>query len=139
MDQLRERIRYLHYSLRTEKAYCMWVKDYSRFHKLRHPQEMGRIEIEQYLSHLANSRKVAASTHKQAFSALLFFYGTVLNQNLPWLNEIGRPTLPKRLPVVLTREEVNSIFLQIDSLEQRTFAKLLYGTGLRISEALQSM
>jgi integron integrase len=137
MDQLRERIRYLHYSLRTEQAYCMWVKDYLRFHKLRHPTQMGRLEIEEYLSHLANNRKVAASTHKQALSALLFFYGKVLQVNLPWLNEIGRPNAPKRLPTVLTREEVNSIFLQIDSLEQRTFAKLLYGTGLRISEALQ--
>jgi integrase len=70
-------------------------------------------------------------------SALLFFYGKVLNVHLPWLNEIGRPNAPKRLPTVLTRKEVNSIFLQIDSLEQRTFAELLYGTGLRISEALQ--
>jgi integron integrase len=104
---------------------------------LRHPTQMGRVEIEEYLSHLANNRKVAASTHKQALSALLFFYGKVLNVHLPWLNEIGRPNAPKRLPTVLTREEVNSIFLQIDSLEQRTFAKLLYGTGLRISEALQ--
>jgi integrase len=87
--------------------------------------------------YLANARKVAASTHKQALSALLFFYTKVLNVNLPWLNEIGRPNAPRRLPVVLTREEVSAIFLRIDSLEQRTFAQLLYGTGLRINEALQ--
>jgi site-specific recombinase XerD len=70
-------------------------------------------------------------------SALLFIYGKVLNVRIPWLNEIGRPNAPKRLPTVLTREEVNSIFLQIDSLEQHTFAKLLYGTGVRISESMQ--
>jgi integrase len=116
MERLRERIRYLHYSRRTKQAYCTWVKDYL---------------------HLANARKVAASTHKQALSALLFFYTKVLNVNLPWLNEIGRPNAPRRLPVILTREEVSAIFLRIDSLEQRTFAQLLYGTGLRINEALQ--
>jgi integron integrase len=137
MDQLRERIRYLHYSRRTEQAYCVWVKDYLHFHKLRHPAQMSKAEVEEYLSHLSNQRKVAASTHKQALSALLFFYTKVLNINLPWLSEIGRPNAPRRLPVVLTREEVSAIFLRIDSLEQRTFARLLYGTGLRINEALQ--
>jgi integron integrase len=137
MDQLRERIRYLHYSRRTEQAYCTWVKDFLHFHKLRHPAEMGKAEIEDYLSYLANARKVSASTHKQALSSLLFFYGKVLNTTLPWLNEIGSPNAPRRLPVVLTREEVSAVFSRIDSLEQRNFAQLLYGTGLRINEALQ--
>ena len=136
MDQLRERIRYLHYSNRTEQVYCYWVKMFLKYHKLRHPSEMTNVEVEQFLSWLANGRQVSASTHRQALSALIFFFGRVVHTKLPWLEEIGRPRQGRRLPVVLTQKEVQSVFKQLDSVEQLTFAKLLYGTGLRISEAL---
>ncbi len=136
LDQLRERIRYLHYSLRTEQAYVHWSKAFIRFHGLRHPNEMGKLEVEQFLSWLASERKVAASTHTQALSALLFLYEKVLGQELPWLRDIGRPRVQRRLPVILSREEVASIFNTMAG-EHRLFAQLLYGTGMRLSEGLQ--
>lgn len=136
MDQQRERIRYMHYSLKTEQAYCLWVKSFLRFHKLKHPSLMGKLEIEQFLSWLANERKVSASTHKQALSALIFFFRKVINADIAWLDEIGRPHSPQRLPVVLTKDEVQAIFSHLVSNDHLTFAKLLYGTGMRISEAL---
>ena len=105
LDQLRERIRYRHYSVRTEEAYVLWAKRYIFYHGMRHPAEMGKQEIEKFLSYLANERDVAVATHNQALSALLFLYKEVLGVNLPWLTEFGRPKRPKRLPVVLTAAE----------------------------------
>ena len=136
LDQLRERIRYLHYSLRTEDAYVYWVRFYIRFHGRRHPKEMGGPEVEAFLSWLANERKISASTHKVALCALLFFYGKVLGVDLPWMTEVGRPRTRKRLPVVLSREEVANIFELMEG-EHRLLAQLLYGTGMRISEGLR--
>ena len=136
LDQVRERIRFLHYSLRTEESYVYWVRHYIRFHGLRHPAEMGRAEVEAFLSWLANSRKVSASTHRQALSALLFLYGKVLCKDLPWMAEIGRPKSSRRLPVVLNPDEVGRIFTLMTG-EHRLLAQLLYGTGMRINEALQ--
>jgi hypothetical protein len=101
LDQLRERIRYLHYSLRTEEAYAYWVRMFVRFHKYRHPAEMGKPEIEAFLMFLVSKRNVSSSTHRQALSAILFLYAKVLGVELPWLEEIGRPRQVKRLPVVL--------------------------------------
>lgn len=136
LDQLRERIRYLHYSIRTEDTYVKWVRDFIRFHDRRHPATMGGAEVEQFLSDLANTRHVAASTHKQALSALLFFYGKVLGVDLPWMKEIGRPRAKRRLPVVLSPDEVARILYFLEG-EHRLFAQLLYGTGMRINEGLQ--
>ena len=136
IDQLRERIRFLHYSRRTEESYVHWCKAYIRFHKLRHPADMGQAEVEAFLTWLACERSVAASTHKQALSALLFFYGKVLGVALPWLKEIGRPKANRRLPVVLSKDEVTQILLRLQG-EQRLFAQLLYGTGMRLTEGLQ--
>ena len=136
LDQLRERIRYLHYSLRTEDAYVYWVRFYIRFHGRRHPKEMGGPEVEAFLSWLANERKISASTHKVALCALLFFYGKVLGVDLPWMTEVRRPRTRKRLPVVLSREEVANIFELMEG-EHRLLAQLLYGTGMRISEGLR--
>jgi site-specific recombinase XerD len=96
----------LHYSLRTEQAYVHWVRAFIRFHGVRHPATLGSSEVEAFLSWLANERKVSASTHRQALAALLFFYGKVLCADLPWLQEIGRPRPSRRLPVVLTPDEV---------------------------------
>lgn len=136
LDQLRERIRYLHYSIRTEEAYVYWVRAFIRFHGLRHPRAMGGAEVEAFLSWLAGTRNVAASTHKQALSALLFFFGKVLGTDLPWMKEIGRPRTKTRLPVVLSPEEVARILCVLKG-EHRLFAQLLYGTGMRINEGLQ--
>lgn len=133
LDQVRERIRYLHYSIRTEQAYVQWVRSFVRFHDLRHPAEMGAPEVEAFLSWLAGERKVAVSTHKQALSALVFLYQKVLGLDLPWLNEIGRPKARARLPVVLSVEEVALLLRRIEP-EHRLFAHLLYGTGMRILE-----
>ncbi|MDC6171022.1 integron integrase [Paucibacter sp. XJ19-41] len=146
LDQLRERIRYLHYSRRTEEAYVFWYRAFVRWHGLRHPAEMGGAEVEAFLSYLAADRGLAPSTHRQALSALLFLYGKVLGLSLPWMAEIGRPQTQRRLPVVLSVEEVQALFAQMAAAaaaaadggsEHLLLAKLLYGTGLRISEALQ--
>ena len=136
LDQVRERIRYLHYSIRTEEAYVHWVKAFIRFHDRRHPREMAGPEVEAFLSWLAAERGVAVSTHRQALSALLFLYSKVLGQEMPWMQSIGRPQRKPRLPVVLSVHEVARVLAVLDG-EHRLFAQLLYGTGLRITEGLQ--
>ena len=136
LDQVKERIRYLHYSIRTEEAYCYWVKAFIRFQNLRHPKEMGKAEVEAFLSYLASHRHVSAATHKQALSAILFLYKNVLEMELPWLGEIGRPRTRIRLPVVLSREEVSRL-LPVVALPYDLAAKLLYGTGMRLLEGLR--
>lgn len=136
LDKLRTAIRYKHYSYATEKAYVYWVRFYIRFHNLQHPAEMSAAQVEAFLQYLSVKRKVSASTHKQAFSALLFLYREVLKQNLPWLEEVSRPTTSKRLPVVLTRQEVTCAFNNLGGVHL-LIAKLLYGTGMRIMEALR--
>lgn len=136
LDQLRERIRYLHYSRRTEEAYVHWVRGFVRWHDLRHPADMGRLEVEAYLTYLAGERGLAPSSHRQALSALLFLYGKVLGVDLPWMSELGRPRPLRRLPVVLSRDEVAALLSHLSG-EHALLARLLYGTGLRISEALQ--
>jgi integron integrase len=140
LDQVRERIRYLHYSLQTEKAYLHWVRFFVRWHgrggAMRHPREMGAAEVEAFLAMLATERHVSASTHNQALSALLFLYRQVLGFDLPWLNGVNRPAQKKRIPSVLTREEVASLFQFLDG-EMALLAKLLYGTGMRLMEGLR--
>ena len=136
LDQVRERLRYHHYSLSTERLYVMWIRAYIRFHGLRHPRELGKSEVERFLSHLANERRASASTHKQALSALLFLYKRVLETELPWMQQIGRPRTPHRLPVVLSHEEVRRLLSATKGVHQLVF-RLLYGTGMRKMECLQ--
>ncbi len=142
LDSLRQKIRYLHYSLRTESAYVHWVRAYIRFHNLRHPAELSKPEIEAFLSWLANDREVAPGTHRQALSALLFLYQKVLNQHLPWMADIGRPRSERRLPVVLSIDEVGALLAQLDVQQQLlgmphgVLGRLLYGTGMRLLEGL---
>jgi integron integrase len=136
LDQLRERIRYRHYSLSTERSYAYWVRAFIRFHGLRHPQEMGVREVEAFLSHLANQREASASTHKQALAALLFLYRHVLDQELPWMQEIGRPQTPVRLPTVLSCDEVERLLGAMTGVPGLV-ARLLYGTGMRKMECLR--
>ena len=140
LDQLRERIRYLHYSLQTEKAYLYWVRFFIRWHGrggvMRHPRDMGSAEVEAFLNMLANERQISSSTHNQALSAILFLYREVLAVDLPWLNGLNRPAQEKRIPSVLTREEVATLFSFVDG-EMALLAKLLYGTGMRLMEGLR--
>jgi integron integrase len=136
LTQVRERIRLHHFALSTEKVYVHWIRFFIRFHGLRHPETMGRMEVEAFLTHLASERNVAASTHRQALSALLFLYREVLGIELPWMMEIGRPKTPQRLPEVLTVNEVLRT-LSLMQGEHATLAKLLYGTGMRILEGMR--
>lgn len=136
LGRLREHIRYRHYSQRTEKIYLYWVRQYLRFHQMRHPREMGRQEVEAFLQHLANVRQVAPATHRQALAALLFLYAKVLEVDLPWMKEIGRPQARQRLPEVLSPAEVARVIANMKG-DHHLLARLLYGTGMRISEALQ--
>lgn len=136
LDQVRERIRYKHYSLRTEQAYVQWVKVFVKWSGMRHPREMGGPEVEAFITMLATERKVAASTHNQALSALLFLYREVLAIDLPCLNNIERPSTPKRIPCVLTTGEVAALLSALPP-EAALIARLLYGTGMRLMEGLR--
>jgi len=136
LDQLRERVRYLHYSIRTEEAYVHWVRAFVRFHGLRHLKEMGADEVRAFLSWLAVERRVSVSTHRQALSALLFLYRQVFGQQLPWMDALDRPQRKPRLPVVLTQAEVRAVLVLLEGTHA-VLAQLLYGTGMRITEALQ--
>jgi len=135
LDQTRERIRYKHYSFRTEKAYLFWIRRFIRFNAMRHPRELGAPEVELYLTHLATVAKVSPSTHKQALAAILFLYREVLGINLPWMGEIGRPKTTRHVPVVLSREEVAILLASINP-EHSSLCSLLYGSGLRLQEGL---
>lgn len=135
LDQVRERLRYMHYSMRTEQTYVYWVRWFVRFHGVRHPKEMGAPEVEAFLTMLATERKVSPSTHRQALSALLFLYKEVLGQDLPWMQDIGRPIPRKHVPVVLTREETQAALDLMTGIEG-LLARLLYGTGMRHNEGL---
>lgn len=136
LDQVRERIRYLHYSLSTEKLYVYWVRFFIRWHGLKHPRDMGAKEVEDFLTMLATERKVSASTHNQALSALLFLYREVLGVNLPWLDNINRPTRARRIPSVLTKDEIAGLLAVLEG-ETALLARLLYGTGMRLMEGMR--
>ena len=136
LDQVRERARYLHYSLSTEKAYLYWVRFFIRWHGLRHPRDMAAAEVEAFLTMLATQRNVSPSTHNQALSALLFLYREVMAIQLPWLENIRRPAYKRRIPSVLTPAEVTAILARLDG-ELSLLARLLYGTGMRLMEGLR--
>lgn len=136
LDQVRERIRVLHYSRSTEKTYTHWIADYIRHHHMRHPSEMGGAEVEAYLSHLATARDVAAGTQNQAMHAILFLYKQVLGVELPWLDRITRARESKRIPTVLTQSETRALLAHADGLPGLVI-RLLYGTGMRLMEGLR--
>lgn len=133
---IREQIRLRHYSLRTEKTYIDWVRRFIQFCGGRHPRTLGSAEITTFLTHLAVDLKVAASTQNQALQALLFLYRDVLLLDLPLLTDVVRASRPHRLPVVLSREEVRRVFLHLEG-GSRLIVGLLYGSGLRLAEALE--
>ena len=136
LAQLRDRLRYMHYSIRTEEVYIHWVRAFIRFHGVRHPRLMGRDEVVAFLTHLASDREVSASTHKQALSALLFLYRHVLQLDLPWMTELDRPSAVRRIPAVLTPPEVMAVLSRLDG-ETGLLARLLYGTGMRLMEGVR--
>ncbi len=138
LDQVRGKIRLKHYSIRTEQSYVDWIKRYILFHGKHHPKDLGAQDIEAFLTYLAVEGRVAASTQNQAKSALLFLYKTVLDMDLPWLDNVERAKAPKRLPVVLTREEVQAVLARLEGTHW-LIASLLYGAGLRIMEGVRLM
>ncbi len=136
LESLREALHVRHYSHRTEDTYCSWVKRFVHFHKLRHPKEMGELEINLFLTHLAVSEKVSASTQNQALSALLFLYRHVIGKEVGDLGHVIRARKPIHLPVVLTRDEVKALLAQLAG-DKWLMASLMYGAGLRLMECLR--
>lgn len=114
LEHVREVIRARHYSFHTEETYVQWIKRFILFHDKRHPQTMGAAEVQQFLTDLAVTQHVAASTQNQVLSALLFLYKEVLRQESPWLEDVIRAKKPKKLPVVLTRDEVRRVLHQLE-------------------------
>lgn len=149
LDLVRQQARLLHYSLRTEQAYVHWVRSYVQFHGRLHPSELSGHHVEQFLTWLAAERQVSPSTHRQALSALLFLYQKVLGLNLPWMQAVGRPKTRERLPVVLSHAELGRILSELSlplsqtaqaadaAVVHQLIGHLLYGTGMRLLEALR--
>lgn len=135
LDQVRDKIRVKHYSIRTETQYLQWIKRFILFHGKRHPRDrdLGAAEVEAFLSHLATEGNVSASTQNQALSALLFLYREVLGIDLPWMDTMVRAKKPQRLPVVLNRSEVSMVLERMEGTYS-LMARLLYGTGMRLME-----
>lgn len=136
LDLVRDKIRFKHYSYSTEKTYVHWIKHYILFHHKKHPIEMGKIEIEAYLTKLAVKDKVSPTTQNQAFSAILFLYKEVLGIDMSeWNIQAFRSQERKHIPVVLTKDEVKKV-LQNISMDYSVVVYLMYGCGLRMNEAL---
>lgn len=140
LDQVRERVRYLHYSLQTEKACVYWAKAFvlwaaRSFGGFRHPSDMGQAEVKGFLTMLATEKQVATATHRQALHAPLFLHRQVLGLELPWVQQIGCPPERKRIPVALTVQEVQSLLSHRAGTEA-LLAALLFGSGWRLREAL---
>ena len=132
----RERMRTRHLSLRTEQVYLRWMRRYAAFHRRRPLRELGPREVEAFLTHLAVIEHVGPATQNQALQALLFLYRHVLGIELPWLDNVTRATHEKSLPVVLSRPEVRSLLAQLEGTSW-LIASLLYGSGLRLMEAMR--
>ena len=142
LDQVRAVSRLKHYSVRTEQAYTDWIRRFIVFHSKRnsgvwrHPREMTKAEVSEFLTYLADDQNVAASTQNQALSALLFLYKEVLKQQIGWIDQVERASKPRRVPVVLSRREVNRIFAHLHGTP-KLMAALLYGSGLRLMECVR--
>lgn len=136
LDQVRARCRVRHLSLRTEQAYVGWIRRFILANGKRHPRELGGAEVEGFLTTLAVRGKVAAGTQNQALAALLFLYREVLGVELPWMEGVVRAKRPRRVPVVLSVDEVQRLLRAMDG-RTALLAALLYGTGMRLLEALR--
>ncbi len=136
LERVRDAIRTRHYSIRTEQAYVDWIRRFILFHGKRHPQEMGETEVNKFLTHLAVQRNVAASTQNQALNALVFVYRNVLGQPLGDNINAVRARKPKKLPVVLSKQEIRNLLRDVDGSYWLPTC-LLYGSGLRLMECLR--
>ncbi len=136
LDEIRHNLRTKRYSKKTEEAYIKWAKEYILFNNKKHPKDLGKKDLERFLSHLAIGRNVAASTQNQALSAILYLYKNVLKIEIGWLQDVKRARRSRRLPVVFTRKEVWEVFKHLSG-NSRLVASFLYGGGLRLGEALR--
>lgn len=136
LGRVRECCRVRHYSLRTERAYIGWIRRFIVANGRRHPRELGAAEVTAFLTHLATHGDVAAGTQNQALSALLFLYRVVLEIDLPWLDNVVRAKRPRRVPVVLARDEVRRLLAALEGVHW-LMAALLYGSGIRLMECLR--
>jgi len=136
LDEVRNTLRVHHYAMKTEKSYVQWIKRFILFHNKTHPANMGKPEVEQFLTWLAVVRKVAPSTQNQALQAILFLYKKVLDVELAWLNNVVRAKTKRHIPVVLSRREVAAVLAALPN-QYQLIGKLLYGSGLRLMECLR--
>lgn len=136
LDQVRNKIRYLHYSRKTEIAYVHWIRRFILFNNKRHPKDMGGEEVSGFLNYLANKENIAASTQNQALTALVFLYKHILDIDLGDIPSFKYAKRPKRLPVVLTQDEVKAVFQNLKE-PHLTMVGLMYGSGLRLNECLR--
>ena len=135
-EQVHEVMRFKQFSLRTESAYWNWMRQFILFHRKRHPREMGKAEVEAFLTHLAKAKNVAVSTQNQALNALVFLYREVLHQPFGLLGAVERPWRRPKIPVVLSRAEINQLLAVMEGTPA-LIARLLYGTGMRLMEGLR--
>ena len=136
LEQVSDVARFRHLSLRTEQAYLNWIKRYILFHHKQHPKDLSADHVRRFLTHLAVKDKVAAATQNQAFHSLLFLYRHVLKLDLPEITGVERARTSRSLPVVFTKEEANAVIAHLRG-EERLIVSLLYGSGLRIMEAVR--
>lgn len=136
LDKVKTEIRTRHYSKRTEQAYTGWIKKFILFHNKKHPSEMGADEIRVYINNLATNHHVSSSTQNQALQGILFLYKNILKKEVGWIKEIKRSARVKHLPVVFSKKEVIKIFEHLSGVP-KLVVSLLYGSGLRLSEALR--
>lgn len=136
LEIVRDEIRRRNYSLSTEKRYLEWIKQYIRFHEMKHPNQLEERDVVRFLNHLVQTRNVAASTQNQALCALVFLYKQVLKSDIGKLDNLRRAKKPKHLPTVLSEDEIKKLLARLDGVPYLV-ASLLYGSGLRITEALR--
>ena len=136
LQQVKIHLRSLHYSKRTEEAYINWIRRYIIFHNKTHPSKLGKDHIRSFLNYLAVNRNVSASTQNQALQGILFLYKEILHKDVGWIDDIQRPVKPKHIPVVFTKAEAHAVIHYMEGLP-RLISALLYGSGLRLSEALR--
>ena len=134
--QIKDKMRKASYSSKTIEAYTYWIKEFIIFNNKKHPELLGEVEVENYLTHLAVKRNVSASTQNQAFAAILYLYKNIIIKDIGWLDNVTKAHKTKRLPVVFTKGEISEIFKHLDGVP-KLVCSLLYGSGLRLGEALR--
>ena len=136
LDLVKDNLRVRHYSRKTEESYVSWIKRFIFFNSKKNPNEMGKEEIQKFLNYLAVEKQVSSSTQNQALQAILYLYKNIIKKEIGWLEEIIKAHRSKRLPVVFTKSEVREIFINLSGVP-KIICSLLYGSGLRLGEALE--